>query len=66
VKKYRLVESAPVNGKRDGKTARTTIYSGPDKEALKQAISAWVASDRKPWAEIAYYHGATRIFAYEL
>ena len=63
---YRLVEVAPEDGQRYGKRKRTTIFTGTDKEALKQAIEQYHKQPRKPWAETSYYHGARRIYAYEL
>lgn len=66
MKHYRLVEITRQNNERYGKKVRTTIFVGPDKAELKQAIAAWCDAPRKPWAEIASYYGSKQVYAYEL
>jgi hypothetical protein len=66
MKQYRLVESAPADGKRQSKRERTIIWSGPDRDELKRQIKDWCARPRKPYAEVNYYYGSKRIYAYEL
>ena len=67
MKNYRLVEIAPENGKRAGKRIRVIVWSGPDREEMKRQIKEWCAREpRKPYADIFYYHGVKRIYAYEL
>lgn len=66
MKNYRLVEAAPINGQRNGKKERTTVFCGPDKAEMKKAIETWCASPRKPYADIRYYYGSKLIYAYEL
>ncbi len=66
MKQYRLIEVTRVDNRRCGKRIRTTIWTGPDKAAFKQAIHEWHENQRKPWAEIARYYGSKLIYAYEL
>jgi hypothetical protein len=66
VKRYRLIETAPLDGTRRGKRGRTAIWTGPDTAGLKAAIDEWCAGPHKPWSQISYYHGSKRIYAYEL
>ena len=64
---YRLIEHFPEDGKRYGKNVHTTIWTGPDKAAFKQVIHDWYTQPRRPpYAELYYYHGTRRIYAYDL
>jgi hypothetical protein len=63
---YRLIEYFPIDGKYYGKRAHTTVWVGPDKAGFKQAIDDWYTQPRKPYAELFYYHGSRRIYAYEI
>lgn len=66
MKKYRLIEYAPIDGKRGGKKIRTTIWSGLDRNELKRQSREWCARPRKPYAYTSYYYGSKQIYAYEL
>jgi hypothetical protein len=66
MKNYRLVESAPKDGTRHGTRKRTQIFAGPDKRAFKQAIATYYEQPHKPYAEVFYYYGRDRIYAYEI
>jgi hypothetical protein len=66
MKKYRLVEYAPLDGKRGNKKVRTTIWVGTDKVEMKRQIKDWCAKPHKPYADISYYYGSKLIYAYEL
>lgn len=67
MKHYRIVEIYPKHGKRGDKRVREKLWSGVDREAWKREINAYYAKpERRPYAELLYYHGSKRVYAYEL
>jgi hypothetical protein len=63
---YKFIEIAPEDGTRGGRKKKTTIYKGPDKAAMQQAINDYHKQPCRPYHELAYYYGSKRIYAYEL
>jgi hypothetical protein len=65
---YRVVEFAPIDGKRDTREqSRVTIHAGDTVEGVKEAIHLyWTVGQRKPYAELRLYRRGRRIYEYEL
>lgn len=65
---YRVIEFAPVDGKRDTREqSRITIHAGDTVEGVKEAIHLyWTVGQRKPYAELRLYRRGKRIYEYEL
>ena len=66
MKHYRLVRITRKNDKRDGKLVRTRLFTGPDKAQLLQAIHDYYQEEWLPYAKLAYYYGAKRLYSYDL